>query len=253
VIAEKNAKKEITVKLADKTVCIKTEFDRFFDRFRDFAVPADLPADIVIDTDPAFIDGVSVFYAGQERSYIEFNELQFLISHELIPYGVIGIHAVGLKWKGKAWIFTAPSGTGKTTQALNWLKLMPGEAEIISGDKLFLDVGGAEKNGGITVYSCPWKGKENFGRNISAPLGGIVWLSQAKENSIGEMKKGPAAVNIIKQMLFIGNSTDEVLAVGRLTEKLVTSCPVWHLKNLGDIASAELTRRTIEEYEEGRK
>lgn len=78
---------------------------------------------------------------------------------------------------GKALLFSAPCGTGKSTQAELWRRYR--QAEIINGDKAGITVGG-----GAYAHGVPFCGTSGICKNRSLPLGAIVFLSQSSENTV---------------------------------------------------------------------
>ena len=159
---------------------------------------------------------------------------------ELMKHGRMVFHGASFLWRERAWLFSAPSGTGKTTQLRLWKKLFPGEMEIMNGDKPILEV--TEENE-VIVHPSPWKGKENYGRDdLTAPLGGIILLRQAKENRIRRMAPAEAARKLFGRVYSTFNTEEEVRNAGRLLERILTAnVQVWYLENRGDDASARLT------------
>ena len=149
----------------------------------------------------------------------------------------------GVLWRGKAWMFAAVSGTGKTTQYLLWKELYGEEVQIINGDKPVL----AFDHGDITVYPSPWNGKEGMGQQISAPLGGIILLRQSNRNRIRQVSAAEAAGAVFVQFLFNRKTAEDVRMVCRLEEIMLRQTPVWLLENCGDTASAVLCRNTLME------
>ena len=89
-------------------------------------------------------------------------------------------HGAAIEYGGKAYLFTAPSGTGKTTHISLWRRFLGEKVDIINGDKPILHFNG----NGFTVYGTPYAGKEGWQRNVSAPLAGICILSQGTDNQI---------------------------------------------------------------------
>ena len=63
--------------------------------------------------------------------WTEFYQLSGLVSRFLLKYNRCIFHGVAFLWKDQAWIITAPSGTGKTTQICLWQKLFGREIEIM--------------------------------------------------------------------------------------------------------------------------
>lgn len=172
--------------------------------------------------------------------------LMALASEYMLPLGQVVFHGVSIVWRGKAWLITAPSGTGKTTQLRHWQHLFPGEFEIINGDKSILRL---DPSGIVWVHPSPWTGKERDAGFASAELAGIVVLEQAKENSIRLLNAKEAVLRIYEQFLMLGEGSAQVLAAARMETAILTRVPVWLLRNLGDEDSARLTHETLSEFE----
>ena len=111
--------------------------------------------------------------------YLETLVLLRKIAEELPDRDTFLMHGAVISWKDNAYMFTAPSGTGKSTHISLWRKYLGEGVQSINGDKPFLSVSDTE----VRAYGTPWAGKERWQHNTSAPLKGICILSQAKENS----------------------------------------------------------------------
>ena len=79
-------------------------------------------------------------YGMQDDGNTEFGKSVDRASDAMLHCGKAVIHASAIKWKGKALLFTADSGTGKSTQVKQWISLFKGEVEIINGDKPILQM-----------------------------------------------------------------------------------------------------------------
>ena len=104
----------------------------------------------------------------------------------LTKYNTLVFHASAVKYNGGAYLFTAKSGTGKSTHTLLLKELLGDKLEFINDDKptiKFCD------NGEIIVYGNPWCGKHMRGGNISAPLKGIIKVERGKDNSVSELSE----------------------------------------------------------------
>lgn len=150
-------------------------------------------------------------------------------------------HGCAFQWQGKAWIFTGPSGTGKTTQYIQWKLLYGDELRTINGDKPILEF----SDDGITVHCSPWRGKEHMGIVPSAPLGGIIFLNKAEENCIKRITPQEAAEPLFRQILFTAPNEECIRKAAELEEKLLESAELWRLDNRGDKVSARLCHDTI--------
>ncbi len=166
-------------------------------------------------------------------------------SNFLLNTNRVLIHGVSFIWNEKAWLITAPSGTGKTTQLRHWQKLWPDDINIINGDKSVLEL---KDNNELWLHPSPWMGKEREYGNISGQLAGIVILEQDQMNSIELISPRESVFQIFQQFLFSADNAKLVHDVERIESVIINSIPIWRLKNLGDEPSAILTHDTLLEY-----
>ena len=116
----------------------------------------------------------------QEKEYI-FTGIAFM---DIASFnGYVPIHGSGIQQKDHAIIFSAPSQTGKSTLAKNWLNLYP-DASIFNDDKPII----YSKKDELQVTGSPWSGKDVINKNIVLPLHSIVFLKQGKENTIFKLE-----------------------------------------------------------------
>ena len=116
---------------------------------------------------------------------------------KLLDFNGFVLHASAVAYNGKAYLFSAPSGTGKSTHTSIWKKVYGDKAVIINDDKPALRF----NNGRIYVYGTPWSGKSNKNTNISIPLGGICFLSRGNTNYIEKADIKTATSLILSQTL----------------------------------------------------
>ena len=109
-------------------------------------------------------------------------------SDAMAPLGVILFHGAAVAVDGRAYIFAAPSGTGKSTHISIWRELLGDRMTIINGDKPFI----RKVNGEFRVFSSPWNGKENWGRKMDVPLAAICFLHRNETNEIRRITSGEA-------------------------------------------------------------
>ena len=79
--------------------------------------------------------------------------------------GYLSLHAAAVEVRGEAYVFSGPSGIGKSTRARAWKEAF--DANLINGDRPLIDTGKME------VYGVPWDGKEQCFRNVHYPLKAI--------------------------------------------------------------------------------
>ena len=174
--------------------------------------------------------------------YVEYRCLIELTARRLLPFGGCVFHSVSFFWRDRAWLLTAPSGVGKTTQFCNWQRLHPDEITMISGDMPALET---KSDGAVWVHPSSWNGKENLFSQLSAPLGGIVLLEQGTENQIAPLSPRDGVMPLLGQFMAVPETEEELLAMSALLDRMLRQVPVWKLVNLGNDASTELLRGTL--------
>ncbi len=181
-------------------------------------------------------------YGIPDSPYAEYALSVFHTSDYLLSYDICAFHAAVFLWNGKAYCFTGPSGTGKSTQLRNWCGLYGDATKILNGDKPILK----SDTDHIQVYPSPWKGKEGLGDDsLSAPLGGVICLTQGETNQIRRIGKRTAGGLLIPRFLCRFEDRETVLSVCNLTNLLLDTVPVWQLINTGDQTSTELVYETL--------
>lgn len=103
--------------------------------------------------------------------------------YNVLNFNTIMLHSSALCYKGNTILFSAPSGTGKSTQSNLWLNEFKEDAVLINDDTPFI----GNREGEFFVYGSPWSGKSNVFTTLKAPLKGIICLKQGKENKIREL------------------------------------------------------------------
>lgn len=100
---------------------------------------------------------------------------------ELLPkYDRVLFHGSCLTIDGRGVLFTAASGTGKSTHSRLWRQEFGDRVKMVNDDKPFLHV----RDDGVTVYGTPWQGKHGLGENTSAPLETIMYVNRGEENRV---------------------------------------------------------------------
>lgn len=100
---------------------------------------------------------------------------------ELLPrYNRVLFHGSCLAIDGQGVLFTAKSGTGKSTHTRLWRQEFGDRVRMVNDDKPFLHI----HENGVTVYGTPWRGKHALGENITAPLHAILFVNRGEENRV---------------------------------------------------------------------
>ncbi len=158
---------------------------------------------------------------------------------DILPfYDAFMMHSAVLRLNGKAYAFTARSGTGKTTHSLLWHKLFG--AEFINGDKPLYKY----ENGGFSACGTPWSGKEGFNKNIKAPLSAMCFLYQSKENKIRRLSPAEVITRIFDQVYMPTEREGKERVLG-LLDKLIANVPFYLMGCDISREAAELSLKTM--------
>ena len=150
------------------------------------------------------------------------------------------LHASCVVVDGKAYLFSAPCGTGKSTHVQLWLRLFGDKAYILNDDKPALRV----LDGKVFVYGTPWSGKNDCSRNAKAELGGIAVIKRAAENSMRVLPAEEAVFALLNQtarsihpelMNCLMDNIEAIVSAGKIYE---LSCNM-------DISAAKLSYETM--------
>lgn len=143
--------------------------------------------------------------------------------HLVVQSGGIILHSSFVDVGGKAVLFTAPSGTGKSTQAALWEKLRG--AAVINGDRTAIRF----ENNGPVACGIPYAGSSWICHNISLPLAAVVYLSQSESTTIQRLS-GFAAFRAIWEGCSVNlwNNAD-IESVSAAVEQVAITVPVYHL------------------------
>ena len=129
-----------------------------------------------------------------KSSYLETLALYRKVALPLLERDTLVFHGSVVALNGRAYLFTAPSGTGKTTHTRLWLENIEG-SYVLNGDKPLLRLTGER----TLVCGTPWQGKENYGCREILPLDAICVLERAKENRIERIDLGGALPTLFRQ------------------------------------------------------
>lgn len=132
-------------------------------------------------------------------------------------------HCSYIDHRGKAILFTAPSETGKSTQAELWRQHRG--AEIINGDRAAVRLA----EGRVLAEGIPFSGSSQYYKNRSLPVEAIVYLGQAPETSIRKMRGYEAFSKIWEGVSVNVWDREDMELVSGVVQRIVEQVPVFHL------------------------
>lgn len=125
----------------------------------------------------------------EEREYICCSAA---FSRGIVEHGRFFLHASAVAYQGEAYLFSAPSGTGKSTHTGLWRKQFPGSF-LLNDDKPVL----WPREESITAWGTPFAGKTDLQVNLGVPVKGICFLTQGRENRIRKLPETEALAQML--------------------------------------------------------
>ena len=151
---------EFKINLANMVIRIQGVYDTLREYCKNYITIDEETEDFSITVTPEDIqrERRTGEYEQNSDNYIEIIMALLKLADELPDRNRFLMHGAVVSWKQEGYIFTAPSGTGKTTHVRLWKEHLGPDVEIINGDKPVLEVGEDE----IIAYGTPWAGKERL-------------------------------------------------------------------------------------------
>lgn len=159
---------------------------------------------------------------------------------ELLKYDGFRLHASAVVYDGKAYLFSADSGTGKSTHTGLWLKMFGEKAYILNDDKPALRL----IEGLWYAYGTPWSGKHDISVNTGVPVAGICMLSRGAVNEISPYHGKNAIFDLFVQANHPQDASSRMKLL-ELMDNLFSRVPIWKMKCNMDIEAAALSYSTM--------
>ncbi len=152
------------------------------------------------------------------------------------------LHASAVEWQGRAYLFSASCGTGKSTHTRQWQKLYGDNNTVIFNDDKpalrFVD-------GKWYAYGTPWCGKDGINVNKKVPLAGICFLKQATENRIRRLNTFEGLSLLMDQTFNQNLKKEKAEALLQNLDNLFTRIPVFLLECTPTVDAAKLSSETM--------
>lgn len=236
---------DFNLKLCGKVVSVTANYDST----RDFC------KDYLVDEKSDFSVSVSMedIYAERNKSdrereleglpkwepplpYLETLALYRRIAERLVSEDIILFHGSAIALDGEVYLFTAKSGTGKSTHTRLWREVFGERAVMINDDKPLLSV----SDEGVFVFGTPWNGKHHLGVNSSAPLKAICILERGEKNVIREEPAFSTFPEILSQTYRFSDVSGMTKTLG-LLDKMLKLIKVYRLRCNMDREAAEVS------------
>lgn len=161
------------------------------------------------------------------------------VEHLMAGESAFLFHCAYIAWEGQAILFTAPSETGKSTQAELWQKYRG--AEIINGDRAAVRL--TEK--GLVAEGIPFSGSSSYCRSRALPIRAVVYLDQAPQTIIRKLRGYEAFAKIWEGISVNIWDKKDLERVSGVVEMLAATVPVYHMPCTPDEAAVTALEQTL--------
>lgn len=154
---------------------------------------------------------------------------------ELLNFQGFQLHASTVVYDGKAYLFSADCGTGKSTHTGLWLQLFGEKAYILNDDKPALRM----MDGVWYAFGTPWSGKYDISVNTGVPVGGVCMLERGEKNEIVRYTGKDAIFDLFVQTVR-PRDTIYRMKLLELMDDFFQQVSVWKMKCNMNLEAAEV-------------
>ena len=193
-----------SIRLANRVIGISAIYDSTRNFCNDY-LTEDLPeltvtvtqADVEYERNKSIreaqMEGIA--YQNFSDSYLETLAVYRKIADEMLSLDTLLYHGSAIAVDGQCYLFTATSGTGKSTHTRLWRETFGERAVMVNDDKPLLSITDA----GVFACGTPWNGKHFLGNNVVLPLKAICILQRGEENRIHPITATEALPMLLQQ------------------------------------------------------
>ena len=225
---------DMKLRLAGKNIFVTTIYESTVRFCSDYIVDFD-EADVNISMTREDIEAERIRSAKQAETdksvaknpssaYLETLALYRKIAEALVEFNIVLFHGSAVSLDGEVYLFTAKSGTGKSTHTRLWRELFGDRVVMINDDKPLLEI----TESGVTVYGTPWDGKHRLSTNASAPLKAICILERSEKNTISRQEPISTYVSVLSQTYKL-TEPDAARKMLALVDKIIKTIPIYKL------------------------
>ena len=172
--------------------------------------------------------------------FLERTAIQRKYAEVLFENHVLMTHGSTVAVDGRAYLFTARCGTGKSTHTRLWRQVFGSRAVMVNDDKPFLKLTEA----GIFACGSPWSGKHGLDTNVTVPLQGICILERGKENRIEQISIAEALPMLLHES-YCPLAPEKRVRFENLVKQLAEKTPLWRMYCNMDPAAAEVSHSAM--------
>ncbi len=203
------------ISLAGLTVEVSPKYPELAELCRDYQAPPRVKPNFsvsVTDEEIAAEGAGGSYPAG----YLETLAIYRKLCERALDFGRVLMHGSAFAFDGQGVLFTAPSGTGKSTHAAFWREVYGDRVQPVNDDKPLLTVTRRK----VFVSGTPWDGKHHLSANITVPLRAIVLLGRGETDQITRLT-ATAAYPLLLGQTYRPSDPDRLAATLALMDRAI--------------------------------
>jgi len=155
---------------------------------------------------------------------------------------MMAVHSASVLYRDKVWLFSAPSGTGKTTHTKMWQEVYG--TPVINGDLNLV----ALENNVAMVHGMPWCGTSGIYSKQSYPLGGVIFLEQGIGSEITNLSEEQKQLRLLHRCISPGWKAEMQERSCRMVEDISGKILLCQLTCNQEKEAVECSKKAIDTY-----
>lgn len=160
----------------------------------------------------------------------------------LLRHNGMLLHASAVVLDDEAYLFSAPSGTGKSTHTALWLRQFGERAYILNDDKPAIRIFPE----GVFAYGTPYSGKYDISENRRVPVRAIAFIERSETNYMERKAEQDALYALLNQTIR-PHDVDRYVDLLAIIRSMLPRVPVYTLHCNMEPEAALLSYQTMKE------
>ena len=173
--------------------------------------------------------------------FLERAAIQRAFAEYLFDFDILLFHGSALSMDGLGYLFTAHSGTGKSTHTRLWREVFGSRVQMVNDDKPFLELTAT----GVILHGSPWSGKHGLDANISVPLQALCVLERGQENIVHPVSVTADLLPMLRKQAYCPLAEEKTDRFLDLTQRLSQQIPLWQIACNKNPEAAQVAYRAM--------
>lgn len=200
-----------------------------------YLIPYSDDVDFTLDIPDSVVDRLQNKQPHLTKESCQYIALCMSLSSHLLDYEGFVLHSSSVAYDNNAYLFSADSGTGKSTHTGLWMQCFIG-SEIINDDKPAI----RRIDGRFYACGTPFSGSTPLNNNIIVPLKAICFIERGDHNFIERITDNSFIIHKLLSQTLRRTGNDKTVKLLEILDALIKEIPFYRLKCLPDEDAARL-------------